>query len=165
MSTATATSTQSYSVADVELVMRRVTADLIMIASSTGAVTEKHAQDWAHDIEILAKKGYLKAVDLTLLSDGVEQRATRFDVNVQSGDLTMSRPGGVLWPKVPNAHLQIVLFYMSSYDQSARQAMRDKLNISWSPTNADTTHSQLSSHANRDYASNSFGMQRKDYTR
>ena len=31
--------TETYSVADIEVVMRRVTADLVMIASSTGAIT------------------------------------------------------------------------------------------------------------------------------
>ena len=33
-------STETYSVADIKIVMRRVTADLVMIASSTKAITE-----------------------------------------------------------------------------------------------------------------------------
>ena len=43
--------TETYSVADIEVVMRRVTADLVMIASSTGAITEEKARSWGHDIE------------------------------------------------------------------------------------------------------------------
>jgi hypothetical protein len=58
----THSATRTYSVADIEVVMRRVTADLIMIASSTGAVTEAKALDWAHDVELLTKNGYLKMV-------------------------------------------------------------------------------------------------------
>ena len=84
--------TETFSVADIEVVMRRVTADLVMIASSTGAITEEKARSWGHDIEVLAKNGYLKKVDLTLLSFGVEQKATCFEVNAVSGDMTMSRP-------------------------------------------------------------------------
>ncbi len=106
----TYSATETYSVADVEVVMRRVTADLVMIASSSGAVTEEKARDWGHDIEALAKNGYLRMVDLTLMSNGVEQKATRFEVNTEAGDFTMSRPGGVLWPKEPNQYLRIVLY-------------------------------------------------------
>jgi DhnA family fructose-bisphosphate aldolase class Ia len=54
------TVTETYSVADIEIVIRRVTADLIMIATSTGGWTEALAREYAHDIELLAKKGYLK---------------------------------------------------------------------------------------------------------
>ena len=160
----TYSATETYSVADVEVVMRRVTADLVMIAGSTGAVTEDKARDWGHDIEVLAKNGYLKTVDLTLFSYGVEKKATRFEVNTQSGNLTMSRPGGVLWPKLPNPELRIILHYTSTYDDAAKEKMGSKLNISWVPTTADTNHSTLSSSASRDYVSNGYGMQRKDFS-
>ena len=50
--------TETFSVTDIETVMRRVTADLVMIASSTGAITEEKARGWGHDIEVLAKNGY-----------------------------------------------------------------------------------------------------------
>ena len=41
--------------------------------------------------------------------------------------------------------------------------MAAKLKIGWTPTNADTSHSGLAASGGRDYASNSFGMQRKDW--
>lgn len=160
----TYSATETYTTADIEVVMRRVTADLVMIASSTDAVTEEKACEWAHDIEVLAKNGYLKMVDLTLSSHGVEQKATRFIVSTESGEITMSRPGGARWPKVQNPDLRIVLFYTDAYDTQAREKMRKKLSISWSPTNADTSHSSLQSNAGRDYVSNGYGMQRKDYS-
>jgi len=162
--THSASETQTYSVADVEVVMRRVTADLVMIASSTGAVTEHRARDWGHDIEVLAKNGYLKSVDLSLLSASIEQRATRFDVNMESGEFTMSRPGGVLWPKVTRPELRIVLYYTSGYNGAAKKQMIGKLRIEWVSTSADTSHSTLKSTASRDYVSNGFGMQRKDFS-
>jgi hypothetical protein len=160
----TCSTTETYSVADVEVVMRRVTTDLVMIAGSTGAITEDKARDWAHDIEVLAKNGYLKMVDLTLSSNGVEMKATRFEVNTQAGGFTMSRPGGVLWPKLPNPDLRIVLYYTDSYDATAKEKFRSKLNVPWVPTSADTSHSTLYSSASRDYVSNGYGMQRKDFS-
>jgi len=156
--------TETYTASDIELVTRRVKADLVMIAASTGAVTEEKARDWAHDIEMLAKNGYLQMVDLTLFSFGVEQKATRFIVSTESGELTMNRPGGVRWPKVQDPDLRIVLFYTNAYDSAARENMRNKLKISWSPTTADTSHSSLQSNIGRDYVSNGYGMQRKDYS-
>ena len=156
--------TETYSVADIEVVTRRVTADLVMIASSTGAITEEKARSWGHDIEVLAKNGFLKKVDLTLLSFGVEQKAICYKVNVASGDLTMSRPGGVMWPQVPSPELRIVLSYTSDYDNAAKEKMAPKLKIKWVPSTVDLSHSTLTSSANRDYVSNGYGMQRKDFT-
>jgi hypothetical protein len=160
----TYTATETYSVADIEVVMRRVTADLVMIASSSGAVKEEEARNWGHDIEVLAKNGYLKKVDVTLLSFGVEQKATCYEVNAASGDLTMSRPGGVMWPKVPSPELRVVLSYTGDYDSAAKKKMAPKLKINWVPSTADLSHSTLTSSANRDYVSNGYGIQRKDFS-
>ncbi|QZP30492.1 MULTISPECIES: hypothetical protein [Pseudomonas] len=160
----TYTSSETYSVTDVEVVVRRVKADLIMIASSTGAVSEETAKEWAHDVEILAKNGYLKMVDLTLFSNDVEYMATQFKVNTESGELTTSRPGA-MWPRLPNPYLRIVLSYTAAYDAAAKEKMRDRLMIGWTPTNADTSHSTLTSDSGRDYVSNGYGMQRKDFSR
>jgi hypothetical protein len=159
------TMTETYSIADIEVVMRRVTADLVMIANSTNATTEERARNWGHDIELLAKNGYLKAVDLTLLSAGVEQKATRFEVNSESGELSMSRPGGVLWPLVTQPTLRIILFYSVAYSATAKDKMAGKLCLSWSPTDADTSHLSLNANSGRDYFSNGYGMQRKDFTK
>lgn len=156
--------TETYSVADIEVVMRRVTADLVMIAASTKAITEEKARDWGHDIEVLTKSGYLRKVDLTLLSNGVEQKATCFEVNIASGELTMSRPGGVMWPQVPNPELRIVLSYTQAYNDAAREKTSKKLRINWVTSTADLSHPTLISSANRDYVSNGFGMQRKDFS-
>lgn len=160
----TYSTTETYSVADVEVVMRCVTTDLIMIASSTGAITEDKARDYGHDIEVLAKNGYLRTVDLTLLSYGVEKKATRFEVNTQGGDLSMSRPGGVLWPRLPNPELRIILHHTGAYDAAAEEKVKNKLRVGWVPTNVDTSHSALNPSTGRDYVSNGYGMQRKDYS-
>jgi hypothetical protein len=160
----TSTATTTYSVADIEIVMRRVTSDLIMIASSTGAITESKARDYGHDIELLGKKGYLESVDITLLNIKEEVKATRFDVNLSPEGLKMSRPGGVLWPRVKYPYLRIVLTYTSQYTAEAKEDMTKRLKISWTPTNADLSHVALKTVIGRDYVSNGYGIQRKDFS-
>ena len=66
----TRTASATYTVADIENVVRRVRADLTMIADSTGAWTAAKAAEYAHDIEVLAKNGYLAWVDVTLFTNG-----------------------------------------------------------------------------------------------
>ena len=134
-----------------------------MIADSTGAWTAANAADYAHDVEVLAKAGYLKWVDLTLLSNGVEVKAVRFEVDTDAGSLTTSRPGGVLWPKVSGPHLRIVLSYTDAYTSEAREATKGKLKIGWVTSYDDTSHASLMSSGGRNYASNAYGMQRKDW--
>ncbi len=163
LQTRTASATATYTVLDIEKVVRRVKADLVMIADSTGGWTPETAGHYAHDVEVLATAGYLKYVDVTLLSQGVEAKAARFDVDTDAGGLTCSRPGGVLWPKVPGPFLRIVLGYTDDYTATARAAIKGQLKINWSPTDADTSHSALRSAGGRDYVSNAYGMQRRDW--
>ena len=161
--TATRTASATYTAVDIENVVRRVTADLVMIAGSTGAISEVDARNYGHDIELLAKAGYLKSVDATLFSGEVEVRAMRYEVNTESGNLTASRPGGALWPRVANPVLRIVIYYTDAYTDAARAGMSGKLLISWTPTTADTSHASLTANGGRDYVSKGFGMQRKDW--
>jgi Bacterial HORMA domain family 1 len=161
--TRTASASQTYTVADIEEVVLNLKADLVMIADSTQGWSQEKARDYAHDVEVLAKAGYLKYVDVTLFSNSVEMKAARFDVNIEAGSLTISRPGGVLWPKVANPYLRIILGYTSDYTDAARDATKGKLKIGWTPTSDDTSHSGLTSSGGRNYASNSYGMQRKDW--
>ncbi len=161
--TETTTATQTYTIVDIEKVVRRFTADMVMIASSSGAITEAKAREYTHDVEALAKEGFLRKVDITLLSYGKEVRAVTYVVNTSSGELTTSRPGGVKWPRVLYPELRIVLSHTSSYNDEARESMRKHLKVEWVPTLADTSHSTLKQIAGRDYASNGWGMQRTDF--
>lgn len=157
------TSTYSYTTTDIEVVVRRFTADLVMIAQSSGTLTESTAREYAHDVEELAKAGYLKSVDLTLFSGATEVRAATYLVDTDAGSLNMSRPGGVLWPRVAYPRFRIVLSYMHDYDAAARESMRGRLKINWVSTTEDTSHGSLAASGGREYASNGWGMNRKDY--
>jgi len=157
-------STTSYTFADIEKVLGNFRADLLMMADSSKAMTQDQARKYAHDVECLIKDGYLKKVDVTL-SDffGTELRAVTYDVDTEAGSLSGSRPGGVRWPHTPNGKIRVVIWYTAKYDDASRERMREKLEISWGPTSVDTSHSGLQSSSGRNYASNSFGMQRKDF--
>ena len=157
------TGTYTYSTSDVEAAFRRFKADIFMIADSTQAVTRNKAEEYAHDIEYLAVRGYLASVDVTLLSGGVEVKAVRYTVNESAGGVESSRPGGVLWPRVPNPFLRIVVSYTSTYTNDARSAAEPDLKISWITSTADTSHSGLSSSGSRSYVSNNYGLERRDY--
>lgn len=161
----TATSSYTYTTTDVEKVVRRLRADLTMIAQNTGAISENEAREYAEDIEALAKRGFLKKVDLTLLSDGKEVKAAVYTVNDQGGDLTAAAPGGVTWPRVNAPYLRIVLSHTPAYTAQEKEAMRPRLNINWTPTSVDLSHSNLTAVGGRDYMSNGWAMQRKDYSK
>jgi len=162
----TTTITETYTVTDIEKVIRNIKADLFMIADSTGAISRAEAGNYASDFEALAKKDYLAYVDLTLLNSWTEVKAVRYTVNKNSGELTTSRPGGVLWPKVDYPNLRVVINYTDKFKQLTREeekAVRDKLTINWVPSTADISHSTLQSESGRNYTSNAYGITRKDY--
>jgi hypothetical protein len=159
----TRSATATYTDVDVENVMRRLKADLIMIADSTGAWTAEEVVDYVHDIEVLAKAGYLASVDVTLLSFGIEQRAIRFEVDTNADSWKSSRPGGVLWPRVAAARLRVVVRHTKAYTRAAQEVMKSRLWINWEPSYDDTSHAGLTSSGGRDYASHAYGMGRKDW--
>lgn len=161
--TATRTASATYTQADVGKVMRRVGADLSMIADSTGAWMPAETANYVHDVEELANRGYLDHVDVTLLSGGVEIKAARFVIDENASGLANQRPGDALWPRLPNPTLRIVLSYDRSYGATARESMRSTLKVNWVPSRHDTSHSTLSRGASRSYASNAFGMRRLDW--
>ena len=163
-SISTHSASETYTRTDISKVIRRFLADIVMIAQSSGAITESQARDYAHDVEELALYGYLSKVDLTLFDGYREVKATQYVVNTDSGDLSMSRPGGVRWPRVATPYLQIILYYSNDYDNAAKESMKKKLRINWMPTNKDTSHSSLIRSNGRDYSSNGWGMQRTDFT-
>lgn len=163
-STSSSTKTFTFTKEDVAKVVRRFTADLRMIAESSKTMTEAEAAKYGHDVEYLAQRGYLRMVDVTLLSAGVEVKAVQYVVQVGSNELTPSKPGGVLWPEVSQSRLRIILSYTSDYTPEAEKQTAPNLQLPWVPTDASTAHTTLKESGGRDYSSNSFGVIRKDFT-
>ncbi len=162
MSTYSTTST--YTVADVEKVVRSVKADLIIIATTSKAMTEDEATNYAHDIEILAKRNYIECVDVTLMSGSSEVRAIKYEFQTE-GATGADRPGGVVWPltpKVQGGWIRIILRYTDS--ASAGKLAELPLKITWFPSSTDTSHKDLTISHGRGYSSNGFGTNREDYS-
>lgn len=162
--TSSSTKTFTFTQEDVAKVVRRFTSDLRMIAESSKSMTEAKAAQYGHDVEYLAQRGYLKMVDVTLLSAGAEVKAVQYVVQVGSTDLTPSKPGGVLWPEVSQPFLRIILSYTSDYTVAVKEKTLPNLKIGWVSTDASTAHVSLKESGGRDYSSNAFGVARKDFT-
>lgn len=152
------TYTQTYTTTDIETVFRRFKADLLMIAQSSGALSEGDALDYAHDLELFAKAGILEFVDLTLLDGPIEVEAARYTVD-ESGGLSNSRPGGVLWQQVHNPRFRVVIRRTADYSSN----LGDQLKIKWHPTNEDVRHLGLTEVGTREYSSNGWALHRQDY--
>lgn len=161
--TATATATSTYSAVDVANVFRRFRSDILMIADSSGAVTRQKAEDYAHDAEYLTTRKFLKKIDLTLMVGEREHRALQYDVNEAAGGIDTSRPGGVMWPRLQGGWIRIIFTYTPAYTPEARQAAISKLKVNWTSNSASTQHLSLTASSGRDYTSNAFGLQRKDF--
>ncbi len=161
----TTTATETYTTTDVENVVRRFRADLKMIADSTGAITTEEVNKYVHDVELLAKKGYLYSVDVTLLDAGTEIQAARYTADTDAGGLVSSRPGNAMWPRVTYPTLRIILTYTATYDTKARQAASGELSFGWTASYDDTSHTSLNDDGGRNYVSGSYGLKRKDWTK
>lgn len=158
------TTTSTYTVADVEKVVRSIKADLSMIAGSTKAMTVDKAEDYAHDIELLAKNNYLAKVDVTLVcTSKLEIKAAVYEFQNENASGT-ARPGGVMWPYTPNGKIRVVLSHTEKYQIEIEKVNKLPLKINWQPSYADTTHSCLTSSGNRGYSSNGFGANRSDFS-
>ena len=152
------TYTHTYTESDIETVFRRFKADLLMIAQSSGALSEVEALNYAHDLQVFAKASVLEFVDLTLLDGTSEVEAARYTVDA-SGDLSTSRPGGVMWPKVSNPRFRVVIRRTGGYSDDLKR----QLKLSWQATNEDVSHFGLAEVGSREYSSNGWALRRQDY--
>lgn len=162
--TSSSTKTFTYTNEDVSKVVRRFTTDLQMIADSTKTITQEKAKDYGADMEYLAQRGFLKMVDVTLLSGSTEIKAVQYAVEIGNKDLTSSRPGDVLWPVVKDATLRVIVTYTKDYTAEQKEKHKLSLQINWTPTDESTDHISLKQSGGRDYSSSAFGVTRKDFT-
>lgn len=163
--TYTRSAAETYTATDIAIVMRRFRADLVMIAQSSGAITQEKAQGYAHDVELFAREGYLVFADVTLFDSDTEVEAARYTVDIAGALTDLDRPGNVMWPRVPDPVFRIVLRHTPEYDDRARQKLQGTLRNTWRPTNADIGHSSLTAADERQYFSNGWGLKRTDYRR
>lgn len=162
-STYTASSSYTYSVADVENVVRNFAADFRMIAESSGTWSRSKVDLNVEDVTYLAKQKYIEFIDITLLNGLVEEKAVRYIVNEDSGELEVGRPGGVRWPRIDGARLRMVVRPTKKWATTPPD--RSKLNTNWSDSSEDISHATLAASAGRNFTSSVYGFQRTDYSK
>lgn len=162
-STYTGSSSYTYSVADVENVVRNFAADLRMIAESSGTWSRSEVDLYVEDVNYLAKQKYIKLIDITLLGGAVEEKAVRYIVNENSGELEASRPGGVRWPRIVGARLRMIVRPTSKWGTTPPD--RGKLNYPWGDSSEDISHAALTSSTGRNFTSSGYGFMRTDYSK
>lgn len=114
-----------------------------MIASSTKAITESEAKEYAHDIELLAKNDYLSKVDVTLINSyGSEIRAIQYTFQTENASGS-ERPGGMCG-LTPDGRVRIILSHTDKYRSESDKVSKLPFEITWVSTTESTNHSSLS---------------------
>jgi hypothetical protein len=159
--------TDSYSAADVIKVADRFGSDLEMIGQSSGVLGETRKAGIVNDVKELAKKGYIKQISVVLFdSDGDEVRGRRYVVSTDASLWTSDRPGDNLWPRTAGGSLTVVLHYTDTWaalGEAGQTQFESGLQLSWGPSEVDTSFPGLSGTPGRRYAANAFGLERTDY--
>jgi len=151
---------------DVQNVMRKFKADLRSFAESTGAMTVERADSICHDLEVMALHRYLSRVDIMLYSGESKHLAATYLFNTQNERRDTDRSGAGIWPRVTDPRLFVVLTHTPAYhalQPHERATLSTALELSWSPTDLSTDHSDLTTAGARGYTSNSVALERKDY--
>ena len=160
-----ATSTSTYTTADVAKVVDRFAADLGMAAQSTGLMPASEVADFVADVKLLAQRGYIKRVDI-VLKDSVRApvRVAKYEVSTDAAFWSADRPGDMLWPR-SDGSLDVIVKYSGAWSDlgdATKQRVRDECRISWTPTSVDTAYPGMISRPGRRYASNAYGLERTD---
>jgi hypothetical protein len=164
----TGTFSSTYSTVDIGKVVDRFAADFAMLGQSTGCSTAQRAVDVAHDVKLMAQRGYIDRVDIVLLNAAGQQiRAARYTVSTDAGMWTCDRPGNNLWPRQVGGTLSVVVSYTTAWYERSQDARRlfhaQECERPWGPSSIDTTYPGMVGRFDRRYASNAYGLERMLY--
>lgn len=156
------TQTQTYTVADIAKVIDCVAADLDMMAQSTGLLTWEIVRRSASDVKLMAQSGYLTEANIVLEDASSNMiRAAKYEVATDASFLATQRPGNNLWPRTPGGQLFVVVRYSQKWrnlTDAQRAAFKQKLSITWTPSNTDLSFPSLTRSSDRSYVSNGWGV-------
>lgn len=157
------TTTQTYTRTDVRRVFECFHTDLRMLACRTQAMSLTHADEYGHDIRIMAEEECLEEVHIQLL-DGQRNRVRVHEYRVEKNKSWDSqRPGVNRWPCLPNGELLVIVSCPDSgkVEQLKRSG---RLIINWDPSQASTDYSCMKPSEGKMYASNGYGLRRNSFT-
>lgn len=160
----TITYTQTYTRTDVAKVLEVLTAELRLIARSTGLWAQEHAMQVSDDVVAFAQEEYLREVHI-VLSDvrGSVIRVHEYSISTDASGWATQGPRGNVWPATPGGTLAVILCYGARWqalDEGARERFKSRRNIRWSPASIDTRYPGLATTETRTYASQAYGMRR-----
>ena len=140
--TRTHRTTGTYTVVDIERVVRRVKADLVMIADSTGGWTpqgpELRTRCRAPRHGRLSQARRCHPVKPRRRGEGHPLRGRH---GCRRADRAAD-PAGCSGRRWPGPSLRIILRYTADFTAAARAAIKSQLKINWSPTDVDTSHAR-----------------------
>lgn len=163
------TSVHTYTVVDVRKVFECLTADLVMLAYRTRALTVERARNLAFDLTLLAVDDYLKEVRFALVAkDGSVLAVRTCHPTEDAGLWDGAAPGANNWPCAPDGAFRTKVSYTPAWyamtaDERTAYTKDLKLNwvAIWSPEVFETEG--LVSDGTRRYASRGYGLSRADY--
>ena len=156
------TQTMTYTNVDIRRVAECFAADLKMLASRTGAMTQKEADDTAYDVTLMAMHRCLVRVHIQLLdASGYLKAAHEYTVR-ENSDLHGSRPGGNDWPRMPEGNLVVIVSYS---DRGKAEELKNggQLRGKWTSSDLSTNYNGMSSESGRQYSSNGYSWDRSSY--
>ena len=158
----TESSTQTYTIADIGKVIDCFAADLDMTSQSTGLLTRDLVKRYASDVKAMAQSGYLLEANIVLKDfTGEVIRAAKYEVSIDVGSLTASRPGNNRWPATPKGDLSVVVRNSQKWrnlTDSQQQAFGRTLSTTWTTSSTNLSFPALTRSADRNYISNGWGI-------
>ncbi len=172
---ATLVAEKAYAPQDIHPVVQRMTHDLKTITESAELrsmynISDAMIAQCCHDIQILAERGYLQYVDVSLMnidqSHRVEQKAYRFEMNAAAKTakkVRTNRPNSVFISNLDKTQpaLRIVMKYTADYTRDAQIDLEAQIFAPWKAAYCDITHQPLRADIDRDYSCNGYAIQRK----
>lgn len=157
----------TYTTADIGKVFDCFAADFDMCAQSTGLRSRENVRRVSADVKAMAQRGYVSVLDLCLEdASGNIIRAAKYVVSTNASLWTAQRPGNNLWPSTPNGALKPVVTYTQAWQSltgTQQSSFMATLNESWVDSEIDTSFPNLTQSADRDYASNAYGLRKTIY--
>jgi hypothetical protein len=162
MSTYTFSGTDSYSVADVKVVMQNTYEDIIGFANRE-MVGYDNAEGWIEDLTYMLNKKALKSFELQLYNaSGTRFKSYRYEVNIWGMVTSSDKSGGINYWEIP-ATTKVGLFANLDKDSGAYQTVLNELtqNRGWG-TNGSAMTGTAS--YERSYGSGSLQLKRSVIT-
>jgi hypothetical protein len=165
----TGTQTQTYTVVDIRKVLDHFAADLTMISQATGLWSAAEVANIVSDLKQFAEEGYLTRINLILKDKaGSVIKAAVYQVDSSAVGWTSERPGNNLWPRTPDGTLTLVASLNQKWWDMQDAGREDfikshSLQSKWPVSSEDTSFSGLTASSGQRYASNGYGLARKNF--